>query len=86
MGVSLYIMLHRRFPFHYQDREVQLQEMANYPTFIQSRYRVGLSPSAGRLLDSMLHPDEVKRVWMKDVLTNQWLITTAAAEPAQSSQ
>ena len=77
MGVSLYIMLHRRFPFHYQDREVQLREIANYPDYIRSRYRVNLPFSAQDLMNSMLHPDESKRIWMRDVLNNQWLITTA---------
>ncbi|KAI2804391.1 protein serine threonine kinase [Blomia tropicalis] len=77
MAVSFYIMLHRRFPFHFQERETHLKEIDDYPAFIRSRYRTNLPPVARNLFDEMFQPDEIKRSWIGTVLNNQWLINMA---------
>ena len=77
MGVSLYIMLHRRFPFHFRDREQMLAETADYPAYIRGRYRKDLGEDATALLDGMLHPEEKDRWTVKQVVGSGWLAATA---------
>lgn len=78
MGVSLYIMLHRRFPYHFRDREQMLAEAADYPAYIHSRYRKDLGEEAVALLDGMLAPEEGGRWSIKQVVGCGWLVATAA--------
>lgn len=74
MGVTLFIMLHNRFPFQYKDRKEMIRQVKDYPKFLRSRYvRQDLPSSAGRLLEVMLNPDEERRATVQDILRSSYL-------------
>lgn len=77
MGVSLYILLHNRFPFHHKDRKVMIKEMTDYPSYIKSRLTPKTPEGGKQLLLNMLNPDEPARIQMKEVVKNDWLVKTA---------
>lgn len=79
MGVSFFIMLENRFPFHFKEKPLMLQEMTDFPKFIRSRYSKELSNDARRLLETMLNPNEKERVNIGDVQHNRWLHRTGSA-------
>ena len=58
MGVTLFILMHDRFPFHYKDRKEMLREIKDYPTFLRSRYVKKLPSKAVALQEHLLHPNE----------------------------
>ncbi len=76
MGVTFFIMLFDRFPFHYKDRKQMLCEIKDYPKFIKSRYSKKLPSDATRLIEAMLHPDEAKRANVGLILSNRYLLHT----------
>ncbi|XP_046920098.1 testis-specific serine/threonine-protein kinase 4 [Dermatophagoides farinae] len=78
MGVSFFIMLENRFPFHFKEKPLMLQEMTDFPKFIRSRYSKELSNDARRLLETMLNPNEKERVNIGDVQHNRWLHRTGS--------
>lgn len=73
MGVSFYILIHNRFPYHHRDKKLMIQEMTRYPAYIQSRFNEKTPDQAKYLIENMLNPDENNRFSMKDVARNEWL-------------
>lgn len=73
MGVILYILLHNRFPFHYDDTKEMLLEMLNHPDYIRSRFSSEMPREGRQLFEAMLNPFEKKRCSLKYVIANQWL-------------
>lgn len=72
-GVTLFIMLHDRFPFHYRDRKLMLSEIKDHPKFIRSRYTKKLPSGANSLIEHLLHPNEEKRATVQVILANNYL-------------
>lgn len=78
MGVSLFLLFHRQFPFCWKDRPEQLRQIADYPDYIRSRYRQDLPEDAKTLLDGMFNPDEKARSWIKTIRNNKWLLNMSS--------
>lgn len=76
MGVTFFIMLFDRFPFHYKDRKVMLTEIKDHPKFLKSRYSKKLPSDGTRLLEQLLHPDEAKRAAVNVILSNRYILNT----------
>ena len=74
MGVSFYILLHNRFPYHHRDKKLMVQEMFKFPGYIQSRFTDKTPDPARTLIEGMLNPDENNRYSMKEVGRNDWLL------------
>jgi len=74
MGVSLFIMLHARFPFHHREKKQFLAEMWDFPDYLRSRCVVkNLPRGATKLLEAMLNPSEKERATVNDLVTNAYL-------------
>ena len=73
MGVSFFIMLHDRFPFHFRDRKMMLKEIYDYPAYLRTRYVAKLPNDANRLIEELLHPEERRRGSVQTILKSPYL-------------
>lgn len=84
MGVSFYILLHNRFPYHHKDKNVMADEMKNFPNYIRSRYMDKTPSESKALIEGMLNPNENFRLNMRDVVKNEWLQRMASSSVSKS--
>ena len=73
MGVSLFIMLHDRFPFHFKDRKEMLTEIMDYPKFLRTRYVKKLPSDANSLVEQLLNPNEDERADVQVIIRSSYL-------------
>lgn len=73
MGVSLYAMLSKRFPFHSNDSSLMLAEQTRYPDFMLQSFDVGTSKEAIDLVIHMLDPNEMTRFTLREVSEHVWI-------------
>ncbi|KAH9409011.1 protein serine threonine kinase [Tyrophagus putrescentiae] len=79
MGVTLFIMLFSAFPFHYKDRKQMLNEIKDYPKYLQARFMAKKLPGdALQLMEHLLHPDEAKRASVHAILSNRYILNNKA--------
>ena len=77
MGVSLYVMLFGKFPFHYHDRKRAVEEMHRHPEYLRSQFAAQskvLPQEAYRLMEELLHPEESRRGSTRTILENSYLL------------
>lgn len=73
MGVMLFAMLNNKYPFHWEDEKVQLEEQLR-PNFIVTRLVKRFPPDLIDLMKQFLIVDESKRITMAKVLEHPWIL------------
>jgi len=73
MGVTLFIMLHDRFPFPFKDTKEMLKLISQYPKSVLSKMTRKLPDSGVKFQLSMLNPKEESRASVEDLVNNEWL-------------
>lgn len=72
MGVTLFAGLNDRYPFHFQNAKVHLQEM-NQAAFLETRFTKKFDEDLLHLQKGLLLVDESKRFNIKQIVKHPWL-------------
>lgn len=72
-GIMLYAMLHNNFPFDSDDVDEIVENMNDYPDYIEEQIDDSISSDCVQLLLGMLNPKENGRFTLHHVLQSDWL-------------
>lgn len=73
MGVCLYAMVNKAYPFNPEDKELMLQHQLNRKWKFVRKQRQRLSDEVKDLIKAMLEPNPKKRIICRHILIHPWL-------------
>lgn len=74
LGVCLYAMLNKAYPFNPEDKEIMLSNQLNRKWKLVKKQRTRLSDDAKDLIRHMLEPDVKRRITFLGIMTHPWLV------------
>jgi len=80
MGVCLYAMSNKAYPFNPEDKELMISNQLNKKWRFTKKLRNKLSPELKDLIKNTLEPDPKKRITFLGIATHPWMQISADSD------